>query len=300
MCMHTCIHRFLGSSLTMNAPFESHESVAARRQAGAELLKIFLSLYAVTKISAMDLCIICYWCERALLLGGAFGLYAFGPGKQSGKYQHHLDRVLPRQEAYVYPEMPQALRGTAARSSRVVPMAPVFEGLNDEIRSRPDIKAMLADTNGEHEGTFLELPVYQQHEQVVRAKQEGRQLPYPFAIYLDGVSYTPPAAGRQDSVLAVTAINLLTNKRHIIGAIRSADCCKCGCLGWCTVFVFLQVVAWMLKAIRRGRRPSIKWDGTPWAADEPLGIPLEFEAEGAFIWTKGDLSEYSKTLGLAS
>eukprot|EP00959_Pyramimonas_sp_CCMP1952_P464703 9487064-Pyramimonas_sp.AAC.1 len=67
----------------------------AQRDAGSELLKHILSLYSCGKLSAYDVCVMCYRCHTASVPGGSFGTYAQEPGKQSGSYQRHLDTVLP-------------------------------------------------------------------------------------------------------------------------------------------------------------------------------------------------------------
>eukprot|EP00959_Pyramimonas_sp_CCMP1952_P147084 3078499-Pyramimonas_sp.AAC.1 len=82
---------------------------------------------------------------------------------------------------------------------------------------------------------------------------------------MDGVRFTAQQAGRSDSILIATIANLLANKRHVVGMIRQLDMCRCGCNGWCSVYVFLSYISWLVGALVRGSVPGAKWDGTPWA-----------------------------------
>eukprot|EP00959_Pyramimonas_sp_CCMP1952_P346240 7251728-Pyramimonas_sp.AAC.1 len=65
------------------------------RKAGADLLHMFLRLYASCRITAQHLRLLCELCSKAKVQGGCFDAYARPEGLQSGKYQLHLDRVLP-------------------------------------------------------------------------------------------------------------------------------------------------------------------------------------------------------------
>ena len=66
-------------------------SDAQRLQAGVDLLKALLSLYGLAKLSATDLCILCYHLARSGVKGGDFARYAYPPDVPSGRYQEHLD-----------------------------------------------------------------------------------------------------------------------------------------------------------------------------------------------------------------
>ena len=59
----------------------------SRRNAGHELLKKMLALYAEQKISAQAFCQLCWFANEAAVPGGDFALYAQAPGKSSGSYQ---------------------------------------------------------------------------------------------------------------------------------------------------------------------------------------------------------------------
>ena len=78
---------------------------------------------------------------------------------------------------------------------------------------------------------------------------------FPLAIYLDGVSFT-----RNDTVLGIWLVCLLTNRRWLLMAIRKSDTCKCGCRGWCSLHPLFSVLAWSSVALAEGAHP---WVGSP-------------------------------------
>ena len=147
-------------------------------------------------------------------------------------------------------------------------------------------------------GTVMDTLAYQSHPHVESAKREGRPLPLPVAIYMDEVAYSSALAGRSDTVIGFSVINLLTNKRHPAAVIRSLDQCRCGCRGWCTVFVVLLNIAWQFLAMAEGRTPPLRHDNTPWAADDPAGVSRLLGFTTAIIRITGDWAEFVKTLGL--
>ena len=65
------------------------------RTAGYELYQHLVSLYALGKLSAKDLCVASHYAASAAVPGGDFESLAMDPSSQSGKFQAHLDRVLP-------------------------------------------------------------------------------------------------------------------------------------------------------------------------------------------------------------
>ena len=70
------------------------ETAQEQRDAGAELMKKFLELFATTKLSAKDLCTLSWLCDRAQVPGAPFGLYALHPSSDSGNFSRHIDKVL--------------------------------------------------------------------------------------------------------------------------------------------------------------------------------------------------------------
>ena len=116
---------------------EEAEMLDARRRAGARHLHHLLGLYAKCHLSAKDLCIAMHDCAEAGVLGGNLRQYALPPGKDSGAYQHHLDRVLP-QPVHVYSlAIPGTHRRRALRVTRTVAARCFWETLSEEYLEAP-------------------------------------------------------------------------------------------------------------------------------------------------------------------
>ena len=77
----------------VEAPLWAEQSTAINH-AKLMLYQFLMLLYAVCKISARDLCILFYWIEQCGLQGEWDGM-GLAPGAQTGKYQQHLDKLLP-------------------------------------------------------------------------------------------------------------------------------------------------------------------------------------------------------------
>ncbi len=142
------------------------------------------------------------------------------------------------------------------------------------------------------------VPVRRSHPIVVAARQAGQCDPLPIGVYLDGVAFRTPAAGRQDGVLGLWLINLLTSKRFLVSVTLASDACRCGCRGWCSLFPHLHCLSWQIEHLSLGHRPARMWDGSPWPADSLFNAPRDYGFRCALLWVKGDWSEHSKSLGL--
>ena len=96
---------------------------------------------------------------------------------------------------------------------------------------------------------------------------------------------------------------LSTQKRHLLLSIRLNDLCKCGCRGWCTLHPLLLSVAWSMKVLVQGQRPTTRHD-IALLDDQLCGLR---ESHGEYLgftavalWLNGDWAEASHTLGLPS
>ena len=75
---------------------QSAEEANRARQAGANLFKHLLGLFAERKVTAKDFAIACHWCRAAGVPGADFSSYGLAPGQASdGAYQRYLDRAIP-------------------------------------------------------------------------------------------------------------------------------------------------------------------------------------------------------------
>ena len=145
---------------------------------------------------------------------------------------------------------------------------------------------------------------YMDHDLVKQAQRSGGAWPLPLAIYMDGVRFTAPLAGRSDSILGFWAYNGVTQKRHYLMSLRSKDMCGCGCKGWCSIYPVMVSFAWSLRALAAGRRPPRRHDDSPWSIIDPLR-QLEIQRgatipTAVLVWLKGDWSEVHHTLALPS
>eukprot|EP00969_Alexandrium_andersonii_P296532 13103586-Alexandrium_andersonii.AAC.1 len=117
---------------------------------------------------------------------------------------------------------------------------------------------------------------------------------------MDGVRYTRSIApGHQDSFLGITAFNLLTGRRHLLGVLRKSEGCRRGCRGWCSVAPVYEMLAWSLEALKEGRYPLRKHDESAWPENSPYsglaGTPLGCRA--VLCEVRGDWNEFCHSLG---
>ena len=84
----------------------------------------------------------------------------------------------------------------------------------------------------------------------------------------------------------------------LYAAIRRRNLCRCGCRGWCSLWVLLQMTAWSIEALAKGVWPSCRHDGSAWRDSDSeraskAGQPVQLKA--AVIYIKGDWAEYAHT-----
>eukprot|EP00959_Pyramimonas_sp_CCMP1952_P210654 4408367-Pyramimonas_sp.AAC.1 len=141
---------------------------------------------------------------------------------------------------------------------------------------------------------------YQDHALTKECLQETGRWPVPLGLYADCVRFTPIHAGRTDSILNVSVINLLSQNKHYLGFLRSNDKCGRGCGGLCTTQSLMEVISWQLGSLVRGRVPTERHDGSAWRdGDEPRsGDDLGFR--GVLLYVMGDWAKFQKTFGMAS
>ena len=268
----------------------------SQASAGESLVEHLLSLYANAKLSAKDLCTTCYWCATAGARGDV-AKYALAPGQSTGNYQKHLDSVMPLAPGppdYYHLDAPTYKRRQTGRTSRKIPFVPFYESLAREWGATPFTQAQVLEgaTDKEWGSTCNSSPV-------VQSAAEGEAV-LPIALYLDNVRFTRALGpGRQDSLLAIYVYSLLSGKRVLVGVLRKSEMCRCGCRGWCSVYVTMLYLRWNFDALARGDRPLSQHDGSDWPRDSILGamarIALGFKA--TLVELKGDWADCCHTLG---
>jgi hypothetical protein len=255
-------------------------------------LEILLGLYYSSSLPATFFCQLLYWAAKFGMPGVA-KKYGLPPGRRSGSYQEHLDNVLDfkgkKQNLYKC-EAPGLPSGGVSRGPVTFTSKPGHESLNEEFDD-PSFSVRLRECLDNPS----ELPpCYDAHPTVLRHAGESVA---PVAMYMDGVAYS-----QVDSVLAIWLINLVTQTRHLMMLVRKKVVCRCGCKGWCTYFVVLSWIKWVLSALEQGVHPDRRHDGSGFLANlsdkvrsQKAGIRLRFRA--ACLWIKGDWQEFVERLG---
>lgn len=134
------------------------------RDAGSQLLRHLVSLKAIGKLSAADLCIACHYCHEGGVLGADFSQYAGRPGLQTGRYNQILDNVLPKSGPVVFERVPCMTTKTSVRSYLDVPLSAVWESAWTDVQQNPSI-ITTADS-------MTLPPIYHDHPVVKDAKQK--------------------------------------------------------------------------------------------------------------------------------
>ena len=172
-------------------------------------------------------------------------------------------------------------------------MIPAHVSLSEEILTGGDaLRAQLQKAVDENAIG----PVYEQHPKVLEAISQG-QTPWPWAIYIDGISFQD-----RDSLIGFWVFNIVTRTRHLAAALRSSELCGCGCRGWCSFFVVWSMLAWSAKACLDSIWPTSRPYGVPWGEGRDgvwsslAGQALGFVA--VLLYIKCDLKEVSASLGL--
>ena len=128
-------------------------------------------------------------------------------------------------------------------------------------------------------------PLYFDHE-VYKAKGSKA---CPVGYFPDAVPHT-----KKVSFFAFYWSNTLSGTRYLICTLRKSDLCKCGCKGFCTLGVVLEIIAWAFGILASGFYPAFRHDGKPF--DDELranqrGMPIAEGNCGALCEARMDLEE---------
>eukprot|EP00959_Pyramimonas_sp_CCMP1952_P154689 3236308-Pyramimonas_sp.AAC.1 len=270
----------------------------AQRDAGSSLLDHLLQLYATCRLTAKDFCLLCHYAAEANVPGGAFSLYGVRPGQTTdGNYQKHLDVVLPKSDAMFIDVPTPVVDARYGRHQRSYPVRLTWDSLQAELSHDPAMARSLRPDAPVGPDSIMNVPAYAQHPKVVDMSMREMARPVPIALYLDGVAYQSQAAGRNDSVLGLWTINLLSGRRHFMAAIKNRDYCTCGCRGICSLYPLFHHIRWQYLALHDGIRPTERSDGRPLPDQFRPGEAMSFSA--VVVYIKGDWGEHAHSLGLA-
>eukprot|EP00959_Pyramimonas_sp_CCMP1952_P072766 1520531-Pyramimonas_sp.AAC.1 len=146
----------------------------AQRDAGAKLFEHMISLYGRCKITAKDFSTAMWYLGETLTPGADFKLYGLHPDSQTGKFQDHLDKVLPQPKHMYMLDIPGNDHGRGARRVATHAMKCVWESLEDEITQSSDDNSTLRvmqQTPAERGETILDTNAYTQHPVTVRCRE---------------------------------------------------------------------------------------------------------------------------------
>ena len=264
----------------------------AQMTAGAEFMRIMISLVLSRALNNRQFCEVCFFAGRAGVTEAV--PYGMRPGCSSGNYSRRLDPLLgfKRANASLYElEAPGHSKNTLSRVTISIPVIPPHEAFDDDVVGGASFRPKLAEML---DGPMP--PTYTDHPAVQGAVED--ELVVPLALYADAVPYS-----NTDSVLGFWVVNLVTEKRYLCAALRKRLCCKCGCKGWCTFWAVFDWLAWSFKAITDRSYPAQRHDGKPWTPQDTMrqsraGQPLRLR--GAMVYIKGDWAEYNTTMGFPS
>ena len=222
---------------------ELKEEQFTEDEAGDRLVDFLFDLLTTRrKMSAANLCKICWWANKAGAKGsvGKFGLH---PRNQSGIFQRHLDRaagisLAEDAKTRYFITTPVVLKKDAYRTAHPVPVNVPHEAANEEILARPAIVDEVK--RKQWPPAYYDNPIVRKFGWAV-----------PFAIFVDGVPTT-----KRDSVYGVWLYNLATMSRHLIAVYRKSSLCRCGCGHWCTWSTLWAFLAWSFEAMANAQFPG--------------------------------------------
>ena len=254
--------------------------------AGKAFVQQLIESYRLGGMSAREICVLCHWATAAGIAGPAH-ILASPPGRDSGSYQKRLDSALAYSEhaGRLYAlEFPGHDKYSASRSTLTTYVQPPHECLKQEFQDNPALWKQAA----KHIATDAMPPAYVENPVVQNACI--KDLVLPVALYVDGVPYHARKKG-YDAVVGWWLCNIISGKRHLIGAIRKSETCCCSCRGWCLFHAMWQFIRWSLEVLSAGSWPSSRHDGHEWRSCDQwrathAGSSLGFKA--ACIFLKAD------------
>ena len=137
-------------------------------------------------------------------------------------------------------EVPSYNKYEGIRGTTSVWVCPPHEALSAEVRADSDLRDDLARRV---DNTALP-PFYCTHPVF---EKKGDLRARPIVLYMDSTPYT-----LSDSCLAIFVYNLLTGKRNMAVAFRRRDLCRCGCRGWCSLWVTYDWLAHSFRHLATG------------------------------------------------
>jgi len=213
------------------------------------------------------------------------------PGHQSGKYAQHIDAKLRTRLKNFRShklKVPLHKRRTLGRKVYDVPVLAPYEELEDEVSKDLTFTSDLHDAIQTRQlpQLYFDHPVVTQHadEEVV-----------PIGLFTDGVEFQ-----KKDTCIAIWLYTLITKVRHLLIVFKKSQLCKCGCRGWCSVWVALDYLRYCLLALADGVFPL-----HPYGREDIAHFNYERAGSAllhkyCLVEIKTDWAEHGTTLALAT
>lgn len=272
---------------------EGFEDMSAE-EAQLELADKLVDLKMKGKLSAKDVCVIAYFATKAGLPKGPLADLAYNPAAQSGHFNRHLSRVLKLDSelmkgAYLL-EVPGHDKFALSRTQAKLPVLPPHECLEKSISQGGSLSAQRLRVSVREKDWASQ---YYAHPVVQGAAPE--EAVWPLALYVDGVPFQ-----KRDGLIAFYAYDLVTNTRHLCTVLRKSELCKCGCLGWCSLWPVLAFLEWSFAALATGTKPTRRHDGRPFGDGDQTRSEQAGQVmlKGAVVHVKGDWAEIAQTFAM--
>ena len=265
----------------------------SREDASRFLVDMVLDKYNNGKWFATDICKLAYWAEKGGMVGAITEL-SLRPGLSTSAYSKHVKKVVGidmGHECLQWLQVPCSDSGDGSRTTMALPVINPHEVLNQE----------MGEDGGEIDSKLAQLvkdcmvpPVYTSHTVAIASGMKAQ----PGVLYVDGVPTT-----KKDGLLGFWVYFLLSRrkKRHLVCCIRKSRMCKCGCRGWCTLFVIFSWLNWSFVAAAAGINPSRTWDEQMFTDTIRLGTAgVELLYSLAMVAIKGDWMEFCSTFAFSN
>jgi hypothetical protein len=141
------------------------------------------------------------------------------------------------------------------------------------------------------------MPCFLQNKHYLSLPEAERKWATPYRLYTDATQFNQNG----ETMWNITCENLVTRKVHQF--VVSADFCRCGCRGWCTVWKFFNVLKWCLNLGATGHFAMERHNNKPFLeSTDMLRIKLAMKMYLGFYMINveygADMPAISKPLGL--
>ena len=258
-----------------------------------EFFQLLLGLLLQKHVTPEQFCNLVFFATKAGDDLKKLDKYGKRPGLTKGCYGKHLKKNLSMyadaKPAYDL-ELPVQKRDSPGRATMNFKVLQPQEEIQDELDKIEGWQEQLKQAIDEDK-----FPKAYNDHPVVKKNEGTGKLVLPIAMFVDGVPFA-----REDSVIGIWIINMLTQRRHFIIALRKSLLCKCGCKGWCTYWEIWNYVNHCFEAMAEGKFIEKRHDNQDWKFNDKhrKELAAKLTIICAVLYIKGDWVEYSISLGM--